>query len=190
MSLLQFNNKKSQIALGQLLLLVAIITIFSLLIVNVGSFLMGNITINSDQPTGSEYNVIKVVDGDTIDVDMNGEKKRIRLIGINAPESVAPNQPIECFGKEASTYLHSLLTGKNIQLIADPSQSDQDKYGRLLRYVFLGNIDINQQLLKEGYAKEYTYNNKAYQYQQEFRQSEAQAKIAKVGLWQENICNN
>ncbi len=183
-----WRSKRTRTLLGQVSALLAVIIIFSLLAVNAGSLLVENISLPSDPANHPEYKVIKVVDGDTIDVDMDGIKKRIRLIGIDAPESVAPNQPVECFGKEAGAYLNSLLSGKVVQLADDSTQSDQDKYGRLLRYVFLGSVDINQKLLQEGFAREYTYD-KAYQHQQEFRQAQAEAKIAKVGLWQENVCS-
>ncbi len=165
------------------------VLVFGLLGANTNQSLTGNITEPVQQASSSIYPVVKVVDGDTIDVDMNGSKERIRLIGIDAPESVAPNQPVECFGKEASMHLNELLTNKSVKLESDSTQADRDRYGRLLRYVFLDGIDVNKQLLQYGFAREYTYNNKTYQHQQEFRQAEHEAAIAKLGLWQENICS-
>ena len=135
------------------------------------------------------YSVVKVVDGDTIDVSINGETKRLRLIGINTPETVDPRTPVECFGKEASDKAKSLLTGKKVSLEADSTQGELDKYSRLLRYVFLEDgTNFNLYMIKEGYAYEYTYNT-AYKYQKEFKEAQAYAKANNKGLWSPNACN-
>ena len=119
------------------------------------------------------YPVAKVVDGDTIDVIIAGTKERIRLLGINTPEVVDPRKPVQCYGKEASQQAHLVLDGKQVSLEADSTQGDSDKYGRLLRYVFLEDgSDFNEYMLSEGFAYEYTYN-KPYKYQSEFRQAKA-----------------
>ena len=132
---------------------------------------------------GPFYKVVKVVDGDTFDVDINGQTERVRLIGIDAPESVSPQIPIECFGNEASQKLTDLLTGKSVSLESDFTQLNKDKYSRLLRYVFLEDgTNVNEQMIKEGYAYEYTYN-KAYIYQQSFKTAQVFAQGNKLGLW-------
>jgi len=109
-------------------------------------------------PTNSKtYDVVKVVDGDTIDVSINGKTERIRLIGINTPETVDPRKPVECFGKEASDKAKTLLGGMKVYLESDITQGELDKYSRLLRYVFLENgTNFNLLMIKEGYAYEYT----------------------------------
>ena len=144
------------------------------------------------EATGSKailYSVVKVVDGDTIDVSINGETKRLRLIGINTPETVDPRTPVECFGKEASDKAKSLLTGKKVSLEADSTQGELDKYSRLLRYVFLEDgTNFNLYMIKEGYAYEYTYNT-AYKYQKEFKESQVYAKTNNKGLWSPTTCN-
>lgn len=134
------------------------------------------------------YKVIKVVDGDTISVSMNGKTETLRLIGINTPETVDPRKPVECFGKEASNKAKSLLEGQNVRLEADSSQGERDKYDRLLRYVFLldGTL-FNKTMIQQGYAYEYTYNT-PYKYQAEFKQTELEARTAKRGLWADNAC--
>ncbi|HEX9370404.1 MAG TPA: thermonuclease family protein, partial [Roseiflexaceae bacterium] len=81
--------------------------------------------------------VVEVIDGDTVDVRLNGAVVRIRLIGIDTPEVVDPRRPVECFGREASTRAHELLDGQTVALEADPSQDDRDRYGRSLRYLWL-----------------------------------------------------
>ena len=138
--------------------------------------------------TENTYTVVNVVDGDTIDVKLGSGVKRVRLIGIDTPETVEPGKPVQCFGHEASNKLKSLISGKVVTLEADSSQDNTDKYDRLLRYVFLNGQNINQQMILEGYAREYTYQ-KPYQYQKEFKQAESQAKAAKKGLWADNACN-
>lgn len=135
------------------------------------------------------YKVLKVVDGDTIDVDMDGKTERIRFIGVNTPEAVDPRKPVECFGKEASGKANELLAGKEVLLEADPSQTDRDKYNRLLRYARTKEgLFYNLEIIKLGYAYEYTYDL-PYEFQKEFKSAQAEAKNNKVGLWAEGVCN-
>jgi micrococcal nuclease len=132
--------------------------------------------------------VTKVVDGDTIEVSLAGENKKVRLIGINTPETVDPRKPVECFGKEASARAKELLTGKNVRLQADSSQTNTDKYGRLLRYVFLEDgTDFNLKMVQDGFAYEYTYDV-PYQFQTEFKKAQADTEKAGLGLWSQNTC--
>lgn len=129
-----------------------------------------------------ESQVIRVVDGDTIIVAVNHKPETIRLIGINTPETVAPNKPVQCYGPEASKRTKELLTDKIVRLESDPSQDDKDKYHRLLRYVFLGDKNVNEELVRDGFAREYTYKI-PYQYQKAFRADQKTAKKNKLGLW-------
>lgn len=135
------------------------------------------------------FEVVRVVDGDTIDVDINGKKERLRLIGINTPETVDPRKPVECFGIEASNKAKSILEGHRVKLESDITQGDFDKYGRLLRYVFLEDgTNFNLLMIKEGYAYEYTYGT-PYKYQAEFKQAQKYAEQNKLGLWGD-VCQN
>ena len=135
--------------------------------------------IPSPTPTPIFYSVVKVVDGDTIDVNINNQTKRIRVIGINTPEVVDPRKTVECFGKEASEKAKSILLGKKVRLEKDPTQGDIDKYGRLLRYVFLEDgTDFGLLMIKEGYAYEYTYNI-PYKYQKQYKQAQKEAENQK-----------
>ena len=132
--------------------------------------------------------VVRVVDGDTITVNIGSKKETLRLIGINSPETVDPRKSVECFGKEASEFAKSELTGKSVRLESDPSQGERDKYGRLLRYVFLPDgTDFNLLMIKNGFAYEYTYNL-PYKYQIEYKKAQNLAKNSKVGLWQVGVC--
>ncbi len=135
------------------------------------------------------YDVVKVVDGDTIDISINGKTERLRLIGIDTPETVDPRKPVQCFGIEASNKAKSVLTGKKVSLEADNTQGERDKYDRLLRYVFLEDgTNFNQLMIKEGYAHEYTYNL-PYKYQQQFKSAQIDAELNKRGLWNPDTCN-
>jgi micrococcal nuclease len=136
----------------------------------------------------SSYPVLRVVDGDTIDILKGGEKVRIRLIGINAPESVDPRRPVECFGKEASRYADTLLRGKEVSIETDPSQGNIDKYGRTLAYVYLlDGRSLNLQMIREGYVYEYTYHV-PYKYQDEYKIAERDARVHERGLWSPSTC--
>lgn len=139
-------------------------------------------------PTPVFYSVIKVVDGDTVDVNINGKTQRIRVIGINTPEVVDPRKTVECFGKEASNKAKELLEGKKVRLEQDSTQGNSDKYGRLLRYIFLeDNTDFGLTMIKEGYAYEYTYNI-PYKYQQQYKQAQKEAEENRRGLWADGVC--
>jgi len=135
------------------------------------------------------YQVVHVVDGDTIQVDINGSKETIRLIGVDTPEVVDPRKPVQCFGREASNKTKEILIGKKVRLESDPTQSNRDKYQRPLRYVFLEDGTLfNKLLIEQGYAHEYTYQSNSYRYQLEFKTAEKDARENKRGLWAEDIC--
>lgn len=135
------------------------------------------------------YKVVKVIDGDTIDVQQNNEIGRVRLLGINTPESVDPRRPVECFGKEASKYMKSIASDQEVYLETDSAQSKYDKYGRLLAYVYLldGQM-LNRKMIADGYAYEYTYD-KSYKYQKDFKEFQNFAKNEARGLWASDTCD-
>ncbi len=134
------------------------------------------------------YPVVRVVDGDTIVVEINGVQEKIRLIGVDTPEAVDPRKPVECFGKEASAFTRSLLTGVSVRLEPDTTQGDRDRYGRLLRYVFLSDGTlVNKEIIAEGYGHEYTYRI-PYSYQADFEAAEQTARETEKGLWAPYAC--
>jgi len=134
------------------------------------------------------YLVLNIIDGDTIDVFIDEKIKRVRLIGINTPETVDPRKKVECFGKEASSKAREMLLGKEILLEQDETQAEEDKYGRLLRYVFLKDeTNFNKWMIENGYAYEYTYIF-PYNYQKEFKDAEISAMENNRGLWASNAC--
>lgn len=155
---------------------------------NRGIFDIG-IATSTQNTVGVYYDVIKITDGDTIHISMDGRDETVRLIGINTPETVDPRRAVECFGKEASVRIKEIASGKIVRLEYDDSQAVRDTYGRLLAYVYLEDGQmINRKMIAEGYAYEYTYLT-PYHYQQEFRDLQRLAQSAKRGLWAEETCN-
>ncbi len=133
--------------------------------------------------------VERVIDGDTIVVGLSGKDETVRLIGIDTPEITHGNTKAECFGQEAKRKTLETLSGKMVRLEDDESQSNRDKYGRLLRYVFLSDgTFVNQLLIEEGFAFEYTYQL-PYQYQKEFKKAQAIAREEEKGLWFADACH-
>ncbi len=135
------------------------------------------------------YKVIKVTDGDTLHIDYNGTDEKVRLIGINTPETTDPRKEVECFGKEASDRMKGLVEGKIVRIEYDESQNLRDAYNRLLAYVYLEDGEmINRKMIAEGYAYEYTYMT-PYKYQSEFKQVQNIARTSERGLWSPSTCN-
>lgn len=133
--------------------------------------------------------IVKVIDGDTVQVVVSGQTKTVRMIGVDTPEVVDPRKPVQCFGKEASKQSHALLDNQVVSLQSDPTQDDTDKYGRLLRYVYLSDGTlVNLKLIQTGYAHEYTYDI-PYQKQDQFKQAQQQAEQQQLGLWSPDTCN-
>ena len=129
------------------------------------------------------YEVVKVIDGDTIIVDIDGEEVRVRLIGVDTPESVSTDESKNTAeGKEASEYTTEQLTGKPVYLEYDEGLTDT--YGRTLAYVYLedGKSMFNKKLLEQGYARVMTVEPNT-KYAEEFEKLEAAAEEAGAGFW-------
>lgn len=118
-----------------------------------------------------------VVDGDTIDVEINGQVYRVRYIGIDTPEMTTQ---IEYFGKEASVKNAGLVSGETVTLVKDVSETD--RYGRLLRYVFVGNTFVNYELVRQGFANPVTYPPDVA-CERTFAAAEQSARESLAGLW-------
>jgi micrococcal nuclease len=127
-----------------------------------------------------EAEVLRVIDGDTIDVLLAGQTQRVRYIGIDTPETVDPRRPVECYGREASQRNLELVKGKMVALEKDVSETDA--FGRLLRYVWLGERMVNAALVEEGYATVVTFPPDL-KYIGLFQTLERQAREAGRGLW-------
>lgn len=138
---------------------------------------------SADAVLEGPYPVLRVVDGDTVKILREGEDVSVRLIGLDTPETVAPDQPVECFGPEASGRTTELVDGASVWLERDAVSGDTDKYGRTLAYVWISpSAMLNEILVREGYAEEVTYAE-GYRYQQRFRDAERAAQAEGAGLW-------
>lgn len=124
--------------------------------------------------------VTRVVDGDTIEVEIGGAEYDVRYIGIDTPETVHPSKPVGCFGPEASARNKALVEGKPVGLEKDVSETD--RYGRLLRYVWVGEEMVNAALVRDGYAQSSTYPPDV-KHQEMFVDLQRQAREAGRGLW-------
>lgn len=137
-------------------------------------------------PAGTRQDFVRVsrtVDGDTVEIE-TGEK--VRYIGVNTPESVKVGSPVECFSKEASAKNKELVEGKMVRLEKDVS--DTDRYGRLLRFVYLEDgTFVNDALVREGYARISTFPPDVAKAEQ-FRLAEREARDQKRGLWADDTC--
>jgi micrococcal nuclease len=135
------------------------------------------------QRAPGEATVRTVVDGDTIDVAINGRTERVRLIGVDTPETKEPGKPVDCYGPEASAFTARLAPpGTEVRLVRDIVP--RDDYGRLLAYVFRVDDDlfVNDALLRHGYARPLTIApNSAFRRALAAASSEARANGA--GLW-------
>jgi micrococcal nuclease len=123
--------------------------------------------------------VTEVVDGDTIVIEGG---QAVRYIGMDTPETKHPTKSVQCFGVEASERNKELVEGKQVRLEKDVSETD--KYGRLLRYVYVGDEMINEKLVQEGYATAVSYPPDV-KYQDKLRTAEREARTSKAGLWTE-----
>ena len=140
--------------------------------------------------TPNTYRVLKVIDGDTLDIYKDGETIRLRLVGMDTPEVVDPRKPVQCFGKEASAEGHILLDGQWVRLEYDAVSGTYDKYGRMLAYVFRASDGLfyNEFMIANGFAHEYDYQNQAYKYRTEFKAAQSAAEKAGFGFWSPATC--
>lgn len=124
--------------------------------------------------------VVRVVDGDTIEVSIDGTRERVRYIGVDTPESVAPGEPVECFGRRAASFNERLVAGGHVELRFDRER--RDRYGRLLAYVRSSGRDVNAELVRRGLARTLTIPPNDSRAQQ-FARLEREAAGAGRGLW-------
>lgn len=133
-----------------------------------------------------QVGVVRVVDGDTIRLE---DGRTVRYIGIDTPETVAPNTPVECFGKEASEFNRQLVEQKTVWLEKDVSETD--RYGRLLRYVYLEpsaslSAQVNYRLVEQGYAYSSSYPPDI-KWQDALQKAAQTAQAQQAGLWSQCI---
>jgi micrococcal nuclease len=133
-------------------------------------------------PSASSGTVTRVVDGDTIHVDVGGRDEDVRYIGVDTPESVKPGTPVQCFAKRASAFNKHLVAGEKVRLVRDAEE--RDRYGRLLAYVYRSrdNLFVNARLVRGGYAVPLTIPPNVAHAEQ-FRTLAAVARRKGRGLW-------
>jgi endonuclease YncB( thermonuclease family) len=137
-------------------------------------------TVQNNQP--GLYSVSHFVDGDTITVSMNGKDEKVRFIGVDTPETHKPNTPVQCYGPAAAAFTKNTIGTQKVRLEADPKDTDRDRYGRLLRYVYLpdGTL-LNEQLIRQGYGFYYPYF--PFSKKTEFAAAQQSAMAGQKGLW-------
>lgn len=127
--------------------------------------------------------MVSVVDGDTIDVNINGRRERVRLIGIDTPETKKPNTPVQCYGPEATKFTKSLLPS-DTPLHVERDVVARDDYGRMLAYVYVAGDGefVNMTIIRQGFARPLTIPpNSAHA--NEFIEAARVAQADDIGLW-------
>lgn len=133
---------------------------------------------------GERVIVSKVYDGDTIVAGRGWRATTVRLIGVDTPETVHPDKPVEFYGPEASEFARRSLAGRWVRIETEPGRpgGEIDRYGRLLGYVYTEDgTNFNLEIVKRGYGRAYT--RFPFKYQREFKEAERKARAEGIGLW-------
>lgn len=184
------NNERNRAILGWFVPVVGIVIIGA---IDLGRYEKAHAPVTTPSPTAlsdvpslahERAFVTKIVQADTLVVTMNDDQKTVRLIGVKAPEyNATAVQASACYGQQAFAYAKQLLLGKIVAMASDIDQQDMDIDGNLLRYLYLpGGLFVNQSMIRQGYAAEYTYD-RPYIFQTDFRQAQKEAQEANLGLW-------
>jgi len=131
-------------------------------------------------PASAVVPVVRVIDGDTVEVELDGRAEDVRLIGVDTPETVKPDTPVQCFGERASHFTKRRLEGRRVRLVFGVER--HDVYGRLLAYVYLGRRFYNPILVRRGLARTLTIppNDR---YAPLLGRLQRRAALAGRGLW-------
>ena len=136
--------------------------------------------IESNQP--GLYSINHFIDGDTVAVNMNGSVETVRMIGVDTPETHKPNTPVQCYGETAASYTKNLIGKNKVRLQADSLDTNRDRYGRLLRYVYLPDSTlVEERLIQNGYG--FAYTQFPFEKSEQFKADEQEAKTNNLGLW-------
>ncbi|MDI6732541.1 MAG: thermonuclease family protein [Planctomycetota bacterium] len=164
-----------------------------LLFIIVGCLISSLVSLASQQPPPkypvkdfkeqTAYKIIRVVDGDTILLLMDNKEVKVRLKGIDTPETVHPDKPVEKWGKEASKFLTNLLKGEEVYIEYDKEKPELDKYERLLAYLYRvpDGLFVNLEIVRQGYGE--VYRAFPFKYMEIFNTYEKRARDNKKGLW-------
>lgn len=143
-------------------------------------------TLSGGDPTGASVLVTSVVDGDTIHVGRGWRRATVRFIGVDTPETVHPDKPVQYYGPEATEFTRKSLEGRWVRLEFEPGDRI-DAYARLLAYVVLEDGTLfNRELVRLGYARAYTRFR--FRYGEDFRQAQRAAQEGCLGLWARSLC--
>jgi micrococcal nuclease len=139
---------------------------------------------DADVVVGTTAEVLKVVDGDTIDIrDDNRGRLRIRILGIDTPETKKPGYTVGCWGPQATQFAKDTLIGQRVAVINDPTQDRTDRFGRTLAYLVKGDgWDYSVEAARAGTARSYIYDTPVQKYT-EISAAEQEARSADRGLW-------
>src|SRR4051794_26375436 len=131
-------------------------------------------------PASASAYVLRAVDGDTIEVLLDGRHEDVRYIGVDTPETVKPDTPVQCFGPQASDFNHHLVEHRRVRLIFGVER--RDVYGRLLAYVYLDGRFVNAELIRRGLARTLTIppNDR---FARRFKRLQTAASRRGRGLW-------
>jgi micrococcal nuclease len=143
---------------------------------------VGCATKTTSAPGRELVKVERIVDGDTFEVTLKGKKEKIRLIGVDTPETKKPNTPVMFYGEEASAYSKKRLEKQMVELEYDVEK--KDRYDRFLVYVWIGDELFNRTLVQEGYARMATFPPNV-KYVDAFKQDQEAARNKKKGLWKD-----
>lgn len=175
---------KSTKSISMLVIAILAIIVLAFQFINhTGPFKSESSQSNNVELSGKDkVHVQRVVDGDTfIAENEKGDQIKVRLIGVDTPETVKPNTPVQPYGKEASNYSKKELTGKDVYLEYD--KEEHDRYGRTLAYVWLDKSNMfNKELVRKGLAREKYYSPNG-KYREEFKKAENEAKQDKLNIW-------
>ncbi|NIK11137.1 thermonuclease family protein [Alkalibacillus almallahensis] len=135
----------------------------------------------NNNPNMETATVTRVVDGDTIEIELNGKTEDVRLLLVDTPETKHPSKPVQPYGPEASEFAKNQLSGKQVQVEFDGPR--RDHYDRLLAYLWVDGKNFNQMLLQRGLARLAYVYNPPYTHMSAFEQAEANARNAGRGIW-------
>lgn len=143
-------------------------------------------TTHEEAPTAPGFvvaHVRRVVDGDTIEVEIAGKKEKVRLLNVDTPESVHSDRSQNtALGRDAAVYTRRRLENAQVRLQADSADA-YDRFGRRLAYVFLEGENFNEELIREGFSEYYTKYGKSPHYDRDFRRAEEEARSKGIGVW-------
>lgn len=131
-------------------------------------------------PPEARAYVVRAIDGDTLEVALAGGREDVRLIGVDTPETVKPDTPVQCFGPRASRFAHRRLEGRRVRLVFGVER--RDAYGRLLAYVYRGGRLVNAELVRRGLARTLAIPPNT-RFAERFARLQAAAARAGHGLW-------